>query len=110
MPFARAADHVVVVSGGSFPLLQLVPHRIDALRGAGCAVSLVVVGPTAWPPEEVAEFAGVDVLAVLPRIAARRDDIGAMRTSAWRPWWHRVEGAAAYLAAAGAPREPAVAP
>src|SRR5262249_22091986 len=25
MPFARAADHVVVVSGGTFPLLQLVP-------------------------------------------------------------------------------------
>jgi methylmalonyl-CoA mutase cobalamin-binding subunit len=110
MPLARQADHVVVVSGGTFPLLQLVPHRVDALRGAGCAVSLLVVGPTPWPPEEVAEFAGTDVVAVLPRVAGRRDDVGAMRGGAWRPWWHRVEEAAAYLAAATAPHQPAVAP
>jgi hypothetical protein len=110
MPLARAADHVVVVSGGSFPLLQLVPHRVDALRSAGCAVSLVVVEPTSWPPDEVAEFAGVDVLAVLPRVSSRGSDVGAMRSSAWRPWWHRVEEAAAYLAACTASVEPVVAP
>lgn len=112
MPLARAADHVVIVSGGAFPMLQLVPHRVDALRSEGCAVSLVVVEPTSWPPEEVAEFAGVDVLAVLPRVPSRGGDVGvgAMRASAWRPWWRRVGEAAAYLATCTAPIEPVVAP
>jgi MinD-like ATPase involved in chromosome partitioning or flagellar assembly len=99
LPFARLADHVVVVTAGAFPSLQLVPHRVEALRDAGCHVSVVVVEPTAWSPGELAEFVGTDVLAVLPHVSTRGTGIAAMRTSPWRPWWHRVEDAAAWLAA-----------
>ena len=69
LPFARLADHVVVVTAGAFPSLQLVPHRVEALRDAGCHVSVVVVEPTAWSPSEVADFVGADVV---DRPAARR--------------------------------------
>ena len=71
LPFARLADHVVVVTAGAFPSLQLVPHRVEALRDAGCHVSVVVVEPTAWSPSEVADFVGADVLTVLPRVSSR---------------------------------------
>jgi hypothetical protein len=98
MPFARLATQVVVVTAGAFPSLQLVPHRVEALRDAGCRVSVVVVEPTAWSPGEVAEFVGADVLAVLPRVSSRGTGIAAMSASAWRPWWRRVEDAAAWLA------------
>jgi MinD-like ATPase involved in chromosome partitioning or flagellar assembly len=100
LPFATAADHVLVVTGGSFPALQLVPHRVEALRSAGCIVSVVVVEPTNWATEEIAQFVMADVVAVLPRVASRGDGPAAMRASAWRPWWNRVERAAGYLAAA----------
>ena len=69
LPFAVAADHVVVVTAGSFPALQLVPHRVEALRNAGCAVSVVVVQPTSWSTDEIAQFVGADVVAVLPRVS-----------------------------------------
>jgi hypothetical protein len=98
LPLATAAAATIVVSGGSFPLLQLLPHRIDALRAAGCTPSVAVVEPTPWPVDEIAEFVGADVVVVLPHVAAgRRTGPGAMGTSAWRPWWRRVEDAAAYL-------------
>ena len=71
LPFATAAAHVIVVTAGSFPVLQLVPHRLDALRAAGCAPSVVVVEPTPWPVEEIADFVGADVVAVLPRSSGR---------------------------------------
>ena len=87
LPFAVAADRVLVVTAGSFPALQLVPHRVEALRNAGCAVSVVVVQPTSWPTDEVAQFVGADVVAVLPRVSSRGDGPAAMRSSAWRPWW-----------------------
>jgi MinD-like ATPase involved in chromosome partitioning or flagellar assembly len=102
MPFARAAAHVVLVTRGTFPLLQLLPHRIDALRSDGCVVSVVVVEPMSWSPGEVAEFVGADLVTVLPHVSARASGVAAMRSSAWRPWWRRVEDAAAYLAAATA--------
>ena len=97
LPFATAADHVLVVAGGSFPSLQLVPHRVDALRAAGCAVSVVVVEPTSWATEEIAEFVAADVVTVLPQVKGRGDGIAAMRGNHWRPWWRRVEDAASYL-------------
>jgi MinD-like ATPase involved in chromosome partitioning or flagellar assembly len=97
LPFAAAADHVLVVTAGSFPALQLVPHRVDALRTAGCHVSVVVVQPTSWSTEEIAQFVTADVLVVLPRVASRGDGPSAMRSSVWRPWWSRVEQAAVYL-------------
>ncbi|MET0460819.1 MAG: hypothetical protein ABW195_16325 [Ilumatobacteraceae bacterium] len=97
LPFAKAADHVLVVTGGAFPALQLVPHRVDALRAAGCRVSVVVVEPTSWDTDEIAEFVGADVVAVLPWVKTRGGSVAAMRGSQWRGWWRRVEDAAAYL-------------
>jgi MinD-like ATPase involved in chromosome partitioning or flagellar assembly len=99
-PFARVADEVLVVTAGAFPSLQLVPHRVDALRRAGCRVSVVVVEPTSWLPAEIADFVGADVAAVLPRVKARDDGIAGMRTHAWRAWWRAVERLAATCAAA----------
>jgi hypothetical protein len=99
LPFARVADRALVVTAGSFAALQLVPHRVEALRNAGCRPGVVVVEPLPWPVEEVADFVGADVVAVLPRVAARRDGVAAMSASAWRPWWRRVEAAARYLLA-----------
>jgi hypothetical protein len=101
-PFAKEADHVVLVTAGSFPALQLVPHRLDALRLAGCRVTLVVVEPTSWPVDEIADFVGTDVAAVVPRVKARHDGVGAMRGTAWRTWWRRVDELACYLAGATA--------
>ncbi len=73
LPFARVADHVVVVTAGAFPHLQLVPHRVDALRAAGCAVSVVVVEPTSWPPDGGRRLRG-----------RRRRRGAAPRVVAWR--------------------------
>lgn len=100
LPFAKAADHTLIVTAGSFSALQLVPHRVDALRTAGCRPGVVVVEPLPWPVEEVADFVGADVVTVVPRVAARREGIAAMSASAWRPWWRRVEATARYLQAA----------
>jgi hypothetical protein len=100
LPFAAAADHVLLVTAGSFPALQLVPHRVDALRAAGCPVSVVVVEPTSWPVAEIADFVGADVAAVLPVARGRSADIAAMHGSGWRAWWRHVDALASYLAAA----------
>jgi hypothetical protein len=100
LPFATEADHVLVVTAGSFPALQLVPHRVDALHAAGCPVSVVVVEPTPWPVDEIADFVGTDVAAVLPAAKARSTDLAAMRGSGWRTWWRHVDELASYLAAA----------
>jgi hypothetical protein len=99
LPLAAVAAFTVVVTAGSFPMLQLVAHRVEALRAAGCAPSVVVVDPTAWPIDEIAAFVGADVLAVLPRVGGGRTGIAAMRASPWRPWWQRVEDIAHLLAA-----------
>jgi MinD-like ATPase involved in chromosome partitioning or flagellar assembly len=103
LPFARIADRAVVVSSGSFPMLQLLPHRIDALRAAGCAPCVVIVEPTSWPADEVADFVGADIAAILPRITARRSGVAGIGTSAWRPWWRAIETAAEHLAASRRP-------
>ncbi len=100
LPFATAADHVLLVTAGSFPALQLVPHRVDALRATGCPVSVVVVEPTSWSVAEIADFVGADVAAVLPVANGRSADLAAMRGSGWRAWWRHVDGLATYLAAA----------
>jgi MinD-like ATPase involved in chromosome partitioning or flagellar assembly len=97
LPFAQAATSTVLVTSGSFPMLQLLPHRVEALRAAGCEPGIAVVEPTSWPVEEIAGFVGADVVAVLPRVPAGRTGVAAMRSSAWRPWWRRVEDAARYL-------------
>jgi len=100
LPFATAADHVLLVTAGSFPALQLVPHRVDALRAAVGPVSVVVVEPTAWPVAEIADFVGSDVAAVLPVAKGRSADVAAMGGSGWRGWWRHVDALASYLAAA----------
>lgn len=99
LPFAKAAAHVLVVTGGSFPSLQLVPHRVEALRAAGCDVDVVVVGPTSWPASEIADFVGADVVGVLPAVRSRASSITAMHTNPWRSWWAELDHIAAYLCA-----------
>ncbi len=101
LAFARQADEVLLVTSGSFPALQLVPHRVEALRRVGCPVAVVIVEPTWWPPAEIAEFVGADIAAVLPRVRTRDDRLNSMRSSTWRPWWRAVERLAARCAAAG---------
>jgi MinD-like ATPase involved in chromosome partitioning or flagellar assembly len=109
LPFAAAADHVVLVTAGSFPALQLVPHRVEALRTAGCAVAVAVVEPTSWPTDEIADFVGADVVAVLPLVkGGRQDGIAAMNGNAWRAWWRTVGDAAGYLHSAS--RRPVATP
>lgn len=99
LPFARVADRTVLLTSGSFPALQLVPARVEALLRAGCRVGVVVVEPTSWSAAEVAGFVGADVLAVLPRVRhGHRDAIGAMSGNSWRGWWGHVERLAAVLA------------
>ncbi len=103
LPFAKDADHVVLVSAGGFPALQLLPHRVEALRSADCDVSVVVVEPTSWPVDEIAEFVGADVAAVVPHVKdSRPAGLATMRGNAWRAWWRRVEDLASYLAFATA--------
>jgi hypothetical protein len=98
LPFATNADHVLIVSAGAFPAVQLLPHRVDAMRSAGCDVSVVIVGPTSWSADEIADFVGADVAATLPRVNDRADGVGAMRGSGWRTWWRHVDDLASYLA------------
>jgi hypothetical protein len=105
LPFATEADHVLLVTAGSFPALQLVPHRAEALRAAGCTVAVVVIGPTPWPVAEIADFAGADVAAVLPVARSRTSDVAAMRGAGWRTWWRHVDELASYVAAVSPPVE-----
>ncbi len=106
MPFAREAEQVVVVTGGAFPALQLVPHRVDALRAAGCTVSVAVIEPTSWPADEIADFVGADIAAVLPGVKTRVGDVAAMRGSEWRTWWRRVDAFATFLAVVAGAEDP----
>lgn len=100
LPFATAADRTVLVTAGSFAALQLVPPRVEALQRAGCRLGLVVVEPMPWAASEVADFAGADVLAVVPQVRhGRRDTVRAMGGGAWRSWWREAERLAAVLAA-----------
>lgn len=104
LPFARVADQTVLVTAGRFDALQAVPDRVEALRRAGCRVSVVVVEPTEWSPTELAEFVGADVLAVMRRVRAGRDaDVRAMRGAGWRRWWHDAEDLASLLAGTPSP-------
>jgi MinD-like ATPase involved in chromosome partitioning or flagellar assembly len=98
LTLARSAGNLLLVTHGSFAELQLVPHRVDALRTAGCRVEVVVVEPTQWSSSEVAEFVGAEVVGVLPWVRARKRDVAAMRGTAWRPWWNAVDDIVRYLA------------
>ena len=68
LPFAKAADHVLVVTAGRSRRCSWCPTASRPLRAAGCAVSVVVVEPTSWATDEIAEFVAADVVAVLPRV------------------------------------------
>lgn len=98
LAMARSAGKVILVTHGSFAALQLVPHRVDALRTAGCRVEVVVVEPTQWSLTEIAEFVSADVVSSLPWVRTKRRDIAAMRANVWRPWWNAVDDLARYLA------------
>lgn len=91
LALAKVADHVLIVTAGSFSSLALMPHRVEALRAAGCHVEVVVVEPTPWSPAEISDFIGADVLGLLPRVRTRRNGVVAMRSNAWRPWWNAVD-------------------
>jgi hypothetical protein len=101
LPLALAADEVLIVTAGSFAPLQLVPPRAEALRRAGCRVGVVVVEPTSWSPQEIADFVRADVAAVLPWVRAKDTDLRSMHGAPWRSWWRAVERLAARSADAG---------
>lgn len=96
MPLAMASDVVLLVSHGSFPALQLVPSRVSALAVAGCRVGLAVSGATSWNADEIAAFAGCDVMAMLPGVRIRRA-ARSMSGSEWGRWWTAVRDLATYL-------------
>jgi hypothetical protein len=97
MPFAAAADLVLLVTGGSLAALQLLPTRVDALVAAGCPVAVVLVGDSDWPQAEIAGFCGCDVLGQVPRVRTRRPGPRSMNSAEWRPWWAAVRDLAAVL-------------
>jgi hypothetical protein len=97
MPFAAAADLVLLATDGSLAALQLLPTRVDALVTAGCPVAVVLVGASDWPLGEIAAFCGCDVLGHLPRVRARRAGPRSMNSTEWRPWWAAVRDLAAVL-------------
>jgi MinD-like ATPase involved in chromosome partitioning or flagellar assembly len=88
-PFASGADRLLLVTRGDLAALQLVPSRVDALRGGTTNVSLVVVGATPWSMAEIAEFAGCDVAAHLPTVSGPVG-FGSMHGRGWRRWWQAV--------------------
>ena len=96
MPFAVAADLVMLVTTGDLAALQLVPTRADVLLGAGCAVGVVLVGDSDWSLAEIADFCGSDVLGRVPSVRRRRTGAD-LSGSEWRPWWHAVRGLCAVL-------------
>ena len=97
LPFAVAADHVLVVTAGSFPALQLraAPRRVVAQRRV-CGRHRrrradVVAGRRDRPVRQ-----GRRGRCPAAGLVAGHGP-AAMRSSAWRPWWSRVEQAAGYL-------------
>lgn len=111
LPFATAADRLVLVARGTFADLQLVAHRVEALRQLDASPAVVVVQPTPWSADEVASFVGADVVGVLPAVSVRDRGLGAMRGVAWRSWWRAIVRVAATLddaadLPAGAPSPP----
>jgi MinD-like ATPase involved in chromosome partitioning or flagellar assembly len=115
MPFAAAADLVVLVTHGSLASLQLLPTRVDALVDSGCPVGVVVVGDSDWPLGEIADFCGCDVLGRIPTVRSRRGVVSSMRSAEWRPWWSAVRaltgvllGADWYATATHAPPRPSL--
>lgn len=105
MPFATASDIVIVMSHGTFPALQIVPSRISALASAGCTVALVVSGPASWSAVEIAEFAGCDVVSVLPGVRVRKA-ARSMTGGEWGKWWSAVRDLGSALHARTAPMPP----
>lgn len=101
MPFATAADVVVLLSAGTFGALQLLPSRVSVLAASGCTVGVAVSGSTSWPAEEIAGFVGCDVVAMLPSVRVRRA-ARSMAGGEWAAWWSAVRGLASYLHAISA--------
>ena len=77
------------------------PRRRPCARPAA-RVSVVVVEPTSWPTDEIADFVGADVVAVLPRVkaVASRRDRGDARQRLAAVVARTSSDAAGYLAAA----------
>jgi len=70
LPFAIQADEVLLVTRPRFDEVQALLFRRRLLIEAGCTVGLVTVGDGPHHPDEVAEFADLPLVAVLPEDAA----------------------------------------
>ena len=97
LPFAVAADHVIVVTAGVVP-----GAAAGAAPRRGVAQRRLRRVRRRRPADVVADRRDRPVRRCRRRrraatCVARGDGPAAMRSSAWRPWWHRVEQAAAYL-------------
>ncbi len=66
LPLAAGADLVLVVCRPRPDEVQAAMFTIRLLRSSGCRVGLVAVGDRPHHPQEVADLAGVPLIAVLP--------------------------------------------
>ncbi len=66
MPLAVGADQVLVVCRPRADEVQSALFTVRLLRSAGCNVGLVTIGDRPHHPREVADLAGVPLVAVLP--------------------------------------------
>ncbi|WP_234384677.1 hypothetical protein [Streptomyces sp. MMG1121] len=89
-PLLEAADRIVLVArGGAEPLTHVSAYGVDAYASAG-RVSLAVIGPCPYPPEEIAHTLGIESVVFLPwdikSVAAMNSSKqGALRASGFRP-------------------------
>jgi hypothetical protein len=103
-PLAEVADRVVVCTGAMLAEIQHLPAAAATLTDRGVGTGLVVVGDGPWPLEEVAAFAGID-LVVTGRVAhdpvaAGSVGVGGVGERALRRsrWWRSIAALARSLA------------
>ncbi len=65
-PLAIAADRVLIVLRPTAAEVQRMLYTKRALATVGCRSALVIVGHSPYNPQDVAELAGVPLLAVVP--------------------------------------------
>ncbi len=66
LPFAQAADRVLVIAQPTAEDIQSMLFAVRSLRQSGCTVGLVCLGQRPFSPVEVADLAGIPLVAVLP--------------------------------------------
>jgi hypothetical protein len=114
LALARRATITVLVTRPSFEAVAALAPRAGELRSAGCALGLVVIGNHPYPPDEVAEGAGIELLGVLPDDVRSANILsgGAGNTRRLRRslLWRALADLASRLDALAAVDEPAPAP